>query len=59
LFQVPVDLAGAEFLQDHEQHILDEIARGGLVSQVPQAIEADAGRKPAAELRYTLIGVET
>ena len=45
------DFAGAELLQDHEQHVLDEIGRGGLVAQVPQAIEADAGRKPPAELR--------
>jgi hypothetical protein len=44
------DGAGTELLQGHQQHVLSEIGGGRLASQMPQAVQADARRKSAAEI---------
>jgi hypothetical protein len=36
-------------LQDREQHVLDEVLRGGPIAQVPKAVGVDAPRESLAQ----------
>ena len=46
------ELAGAQPLQCHQEHLLHEIVRRMRISQMPQAVEAHARREASIELGF-------
>ena len=51
-FSGSTQLAGAQALQRHQEHLLHEVVRRMRIAQVPQAVQAHARRQAAIELGF-------